>query len=339
VPLPPLAPHGGEPAHRYVCAGGRGAVAIGMPGPALPLHAPMLAAALVLGVLALCTLPVARSLARPLEELVAVVNVWGDGQLAVRTGMQRRDEFGVLARAFDLAGERLQALMRSERELLANISHELRTPLARLRLVVEIAREAPERTQGLLEEIGHDLQELERLVDDVLTGVRLDMGAATATGASLPLHLESLSLSEVLTQARERFLTTYPDRELTLDLEAGLPRVLGDRRLLRRLVDNLVDNARKYSAAPAPIRVRARVGSGGGVTVEVMDQGFGMDAAELQQLGSPFFRSARSRSQTQGTGLGFMLSRLIAKAHHGTLEAQSTPDVGTTMTFRLRAID
>src|SRR6202000_3073687 len=113
----------------------------------------------------------------------------GKGDLSARSELTRSDEVGDVARAFDEMAERIQKLLQTEKELLANVAHELRTPLARIRVALEIASEGDAETARLsLSEIAVDLAELESLVDDVLTAARFELTESTSTGASLPLH-------------------------------------------------------------------------------------------------------------------------------------------------------
>jgi signal transduction histidine kinase len=242
--------------------------------------------------------------------------------------VEARGEVGQLSRAFDEMAERLERLVRGERELLANVSHEVRTPLARMRVAVELAAEGDlERARRYLGEIGSGLTELDRLVEAVLATARLD----AASGGGLPLRRERVDLAALVLEAAERFRAESPDRVLELSLEEGLPSLQGDPDLLRRLLANLLDNARKYSSAPSPVALLARA-SPKGTVIEVRDRGIGIDAADLPRLFTPFFRTDRSRARgTGGVGLGLALARRIAEAHGGSISAESVPGEGTTI--------
>jgi signal transduction histidine kinase len=282
----------------------------------------------VLVVLAIGSYPTARSIASPLERLTAAANRLGEGDLTVRAGLRARGEVGELARAFDEMAERLERLVRAERELLANVSHELRTPLARIRVALELAAEGDhEKARRYITEIGDDLAELDGLVEEILTAARL-----TGAGpAGLPVHRARLELSTLLGELAARFRAADPARPLRLEIAPGLPAVDVDAPLLRRLVDNLLDNARKYSEEGAPVTLAARA-EPGAVVVEVRDRGIGIDPSDLPKLFTPFFRTDRSRSRgTGGIGLGLTLAKRIAEAHGGTLVAESRPGEGTTM--------
>jgi signal transduction histidine kinase len=275
----------------------------------------------------------ARSFARPLSQLSAAAKRFGGGDLAARAGLTRRDEFGDLSRSFDEMAERVMQLVRSRQELLANVSHELRTPLARIRVALDLAGDDqaanPDLAREVLGEIAEDWAELERLVTDVLQTARLDLAGDRARVAQQPLRLESFPLSRLLDRAAERFRGEHPRRSLELDCERQLPDLRGDFMLLRRVLDNLLDNASKYSPEESPVVLRAK-SDGARVALCVEDCGIGISAGDLPQIGSPFFRADRSRTRrTGGLGLGLSLARNIVEAHGGTLRVESELDRGT----------
>ncbi len=290
----------------------------------------------VVAALALGSIPLVRTIVSPIERLTRAVRQFGEGALGTRSGIRRRDEVGELAAAFDEMAERLERQVKTERELLANISHELRTPLSRIRVALELGAEGdPARAQRYLGEIGSDLAELERLVEDVLTAARLE--ARSRHGEPLPMHPSEVAVADVVREAARRFAEAWPDRALEVHVADGLPKLAADAVLLRRALDNLLDNARKYSEAPSPITLRAFARADDGrVALEVTDRGIGMSEADLQELFTPFFRSDRSRQRgTGGVGLGLVLAQRIAEAHGGTLEARSEVGKGTAFTLSL----
>ena len=230
--------------------------------------------------------------------------------------------------------ERLERLVRSEKELLANVSHELRTPLARIRVAVDLAAEGDlERAHRYLGEMAADVGELGRLVEDILTAARLDLAAGKSASAELPLRREPVDASELLARAADRFRAAHPGRRLELDAAGPLPGLEADPALLRRVLENLLDNAHKYSDPGEPIELAARA-EGGSLVVEVRDRGIGIDAADLPRLFTPFFRTDRSRARgTGGVGLGLALARRIVEAHGGRIAAESAPGKGTAVRF------
>ncbi len=288
----------------------------------------------VLVALAFASFPLARSIAAPVERLTAAARALGEGDLSARANVRARGQLGALGRAFDDMAARLEALVRGERELLANVSHELRTPLARIRVALELAAEGDaERARRYLGEIGQDLGELDGLVADVLAAARLDAGGA----AGLRLEVAPLDLAALARDAAERFRASHEGRSLEVDVGEALPVVRGDAALLRRLVANLLDNAAKYSEPASPLRLVLRA-EAGGVALEVRDRGIGIAPEDLPRLFTPFFRTDRSRARgTGGTGLGLALTKRIAEAHGGTISAASTPDGGTVFRVTLPA--
>lgn len=283
----------------------------------------------VLLALALGSIPLARSIASPVERLTRAARALGEGDLSVRASVRAKGEVGELAHAFDEMAERVERLVRSEKELLANVSHELRTPLARIRVALELAAEGDlEKARRFLVEIGADLDALDRLLDDVLTAARLDLAVP---GAGLALRRGPVHPAALVEEVAGRFRADHPDRDLEARADCALPVLHGDASLLARLLQNLVDNAQKYSDAPAPIALEARA-DGAGVIFEVRDHGIGIAPEDLPRLFTPFFRTDRSRTRgTGGVGLGLALAKRVAVAHGGTIEVASAPGAGTTV--------
>lgn len=285
----------------------------------------------VLVALALGSFPLARSIVAPVERLTLAARRLGGGDLGARADVRARGELGELGRAFDEMADRLERLVRAERELLANVSHEIRTPLARMRVALELAAEGDhEKARRYLGEIGTDLGELDALVEDVLSAARLDARGAGAWSVAR----DAVDLAAVAREAAGRFRETHPGRTLELAIDPGAPTVAGDAALLRRLLSNLLENAAKYSDPPGPVTLAVHR-DGGGARLEVRDRGIGIDAADLPRLFTPFFRTERGRAAGKGgTGLGLALAKRIAEAHGGTIEAESVPGDGTS--FRVR---
>ena len=307
-----------------------------LPAPSLLRGATFLGAVLL--ALAIASIPLARAIAAPLERLGRAVRAFGAGDLSARARLRARGEVGEVAAAFDQMADRIQALLHTEKELLANVSHELRTPIARIRVALDLAAEGDlERSRRYLGEIGADLDELTQLVDDVLTAARLDLAAGRYPGAELPLRRERVDGREFVMRAAERFRSAHPERELELAVDPQLPALDADPALLRRVLDNLLDNARKYSDAGARITLAARP-EDGALSVEVADEGIGLDEADLARLFTPFFRSDRSRARgTGGVGLGLALAKRVVEAHGGRIAAQSAPGKGTQVRFSVPA--
>ncbi len=291
--------------------------------------------AVALVVLAVVSIPLARSVTAPLAGLSKLVRRFGAGDLTARVRSRRRDEIGALARAFDDMADRIALLRRSEKELLANISHELRTPLARIRLALELVTDGDrDKASSYLTDIGEDLAELEHLLDDVMSAARLDLARDSAGDALPPLRFERISGRALIEAAAARFLVRYPERTLETDMPADLPALDADP-VVRRVFDNLLDNARKFSEGPVQLSAR-KASDGAHLVIAVKDGGIGISAQDQQRIFEPFFRSDPSRARsTGGVGLGLAVVRRIVEAHHGTISVDSELGAGTRFVVTL----
>jgi two-component system OmpR family sensor kinase len=290
---------------------------------------------IVLICLALASLVLARMIARPLHHISRAARAFGAGDLTARSRLTRQDELGELSGTFDEMAERITQLLGAQRELLASISHELRTPLSRIRVALDLAAEGDAASaHQSLRDIAEDLGELEELVNDVLAMARLEVPAG-GPKAIPPLRKEEVSARAVADRALARFTSHHPARPLELHLSDEPLLVQGDPNLLRRVLENVLDNAHKYSAPTVPIRVGLD-GEGDDAVFTVTDRGQGIGPDDLPYVFEPFFRADRSRTRgTGGVGLGLALSKRIVDAHGGRIELESELDEGTTVTFRV----
>jgi len=290
-----------------------------------------------------------RRLARPLDELATAARRFGAGDTDARANLDRRDELGDVGRAFDEMADRTAALLHAQRQLMADVSHELRTPLARIRVALELAAEdvaaargrAPTTAsvptsgaaQDVLADVGVDLDEIDQLIEDILTTARLDIEHTR-------LERRPARLGELAERAAQRFAARHPGRKL--ETEVAADRELAcDPVLLRRALDNLLDNAAKYSEPGTAVKlvVDEAAGPGGArVGFAVVDRGIGMSAEELERAFTPFWRADSSRTRrTGGVGLGLALARRIARAHGGDVTLRSSPGGGTTARIEVPA--
>jgi signal transduction histidine kinase len=179
----------------------------------------------------------------------------------------------------------------------------------------------------LLREISSDLADLERLTDDVLAAIRLDFAGGSGS-SGLSLQLGPVKLANVVRDSVARFVESYPDRDISLDVQDENLLILADVPILTRLFANLLDNARKYSSGAIRITIAASVPRR--VIVVIEDSGVGIDPAELGRVFEPFYRCSRARAERiGGTGLGLTLSRRIVQAHGGELMLESKLGEGT----------
>jgi signal transduction histidine kinase len=291
-------------------------------------------------ILVLGAIVTARYIVRPIDRLAKTAGEFGAGDLSARSRLERSDEIGELGKRFDEMADRIQVLMRSEKELFANIAHELRTPLSRIGVALDLATEGDATAaRASLAEIAVDVSELETIIDDILSTLRFEIADRAGVVARLPLRRGHVSAGSIARAAEERMRSRHPSRPFEATIAEGLPLVDVDQVLVRRVLDNLLENAHKYSPDPdAKITLDARVTTDR-VVFTVRDRGAGIPAEDLPMVFAPFFRGERSRSrETGGVGLGLTLAKRIVDAHGGTIEVDSTLGSGTTVTVSLPAI-
>jgi signal transduction histidine kinase len=298
--------------------------------PFVPLLAGLMGVLLVVGAAAALA---GRWLTRPLSALREAARAITAGDLTARTHIRAHNELGDAARAFDEMAERVEGLLRSHHELLASVSHELRTPLARLRVALDLLSEEndPAVVKSEIAALGDDLEELEVLVSDLLETARIDM---RRTRTEMPLRRELTTLAEIAERAKQRFSERAPGRVVALTIDDRTPRSF-DPRLLRRAIENILDNAHKYSDPSTAIRVIVRH-EGQSSILEIEDDGIGMAPEDQERVFAPFFRANRPEVRaSSGLGLGLALSKRIVEAHGGVISVESALGHGTTVTFRL----
>lgn len=306
-------------------------VLIGRPAPSLWLWFGGDAIILVIGAVLL-----GRSLGRPLHRMSTVAQQFGAGHLQARVNLERSDEIGDVAAAFDKMADRVNDVLRMERELLANISHELRTPLTRIRLALEFTGNGDvDVARGSRRDIAEDLDELERIVGDVLASARVQLDDGTNYGIS-PLRVERVALMDVIGRAATRFRKAHPTRPLELDHVPLEDELDADPVQLRRAIDNVLANAHKYTDDPStPVSVTYE-SDARRMRLRIVDRGIGISEDDQRRLFRPFFRADRSRSRsTGGLGLGLLLVQRIVEAHGGAVKLESRLGHGTTVTIEL----
>ena len=285
--------------------------------PALILSLVVLFAAVAAG-----AWPVAHHLTRRLQALRQGVEVFGAGQLHHRVAVEGRDEVAALAQSFNEAAQRIEDLITSSRSLLANASHELRSPLARLKMAVSIMADLPpERAARIQEEIHQDIRELDALVEEVLLASRIDARPDIDNG---PVDLVGVVAEEA----------SRVKAEVDIDPEFPTQPYVGDERLLRRAVRNLLENARRYGGPD--IRVQLTHGLGH-ISLRVNDRGPGVPPDQRERIFEPFYRLPGHAEHAGGVGLGLSLVRQIALKHGGQARCEPRDGGGSCFVIQLPA--
>ena len=285
------------------------------------------AGAVVLAVAVAATwLLVGRALA-PLEQVALAaerIATTGDVTVQVPSAATGGGEIGRLGRSFNRMVERLRRLLESQRQLLADTSHELRNPLTVIRTNLDLLRQDvdPTTRQEVAAETDEEAERMSRLVGDLLF-----LGREQETVA---LELAPLQLDQLAAQLVERFRQIAPAHRILLARTEPIV-VRGDAGRLRQLLDNLLDNAVRYTPPGGRVTIAVeRDGSDARIVVE--DSGVGIPPEHLPRIFDRFYRvdPARNRA-TGGTGLGLAIVKYVATAHGGRVSAES--DVGRGSRF------
>ena len=273
--------------------------------------------------------PIIRRLTQRLDALRAGVERWGEGDLKARVDESGHDEAAFLARRFNRAAARVEQLVDSHKSLLANASHELRSPLARIRMGLALL--GPQADDRVRTEIERNIEELDQLVGEILLASRLDMPGAEL-GVPEAIDLTGLAAEECArVGARLEVQATHA------------PLVLrGQPRLLRRVLRNLLENARRHGAGEVDMTLAREDGIGTAqaqAVLRVNDRGPGVPADQRERIFEPFYRLPGASEHAGGVGLGLALVKSIVERHGGAVRCEDNPGGGACFVVRLPLAD
>lgn len=299
-------------------------------------------AARVITILALILLPVlvvitavvgwfiARHAFKPVRQITDTVDAINDGDdLTARIGLRRgRDEIHRLAATFDRMFDRLERSFDSEKRFASDASHELRTPVAIILAECEYARQNAQTVDDYresLEVVERQGRRMSTLINQLLNITRMDQGTQV-------ISREDADFSELAdVVADETVRASGKALEVEKDIAPGVHANV-DVGLMSRLVQNLVENACKYTPEGGRVRV-SLVAAEGRLTLTVADNGIGIAKRDLPHIWERFWQADSSRGVDKGSGLGLAMVKQIADAHGGALSVESEPGRGSTFTF------
>lgn len=266
----------------------------------------------------------ARRVAAPMQEFERVAREIGAGNMHARIELgDRRMQMGempMLGRTINDLASRIEKQLSDQRALLATVSHEIRTPLARMRLLVELARDGGDgKRDAHIDELDKEIVGVDALVSELLAASRIDFGALRRT---------DLVAGEIGKQALER---VGPAAALLDDQSEGAT-FFGDATLVARAVGNLLENAQRHGGGAVRLRIVER---GPRIAFEVDDDGDGFAPGEEQQVFQPFYRGKNGGEAKGSVGLGLALVKRIAEAHGGRAYAQNREGGGARVGIEL----
>lgn len=276
-------------------------------------------------------LAVARIALRSLHRVAVAAGSISADRLNVRLGaVNAPSEAAPLVRAFDDALGRLEESFRKLSEFSSDLAHELRSPLHNIALQIQVVLSqgrSREDYRHVLETSLEDLQQLSRMVNDMLFLARADNGQAGPEAIPVDLRAELDGVVE--------FYDAFADeRGVRIQCE-GTANTLADRQLTRRAISNLLSNAIRHTAAGGTIRATAGYEADGHAILAISNPGPGISREHLGRLFDRFYRVDRIRGRTgEGAGLGLAIVRSIMLLHRGEVRVTSSPEGPTAFALR-----
>ena len=255
------------------------------------------------------------------------------------------DEIDRLITTFRRMTERIQVQMQTlersdnmRRELVANVSHDLRTPLATLRgymetLLMKDNRLTPEERRTYLAIAISHCERLGKLITDLFELATLDARDST-------VHCESFSLSELVQDVVQKFSLSARDKQINIETNIGkdLPFVFADIALIERVLENLLENAVRYTPEGGSIAIALSSHISEHITIQVSDTGRGIPEEEIPRIFDRFYQlDSNRRNKPFHSGLGLAITKRILELHNAAIDVKSHVGTGTTFTFSLPA--
>lgn len=284
-------------------------------------------------IVALLTLPLAHKISKPIKTLTESAKKLEQGNLSHRTTVNSKDEIGELAAAFNRMAGKLEGMVKSGKELTAQVSHELRSPLARIQIAVEILKdslltEEDSETANHLKEIQVDVEELDRIIGRILELSKLDLQS------DVP-YTEVFSPVKLLKETQIRYESSLKNKKIKVFTDWGADaKIIGNRDAFCTVFNNLLDNSCKYTPTQGTMRLTSQMAEGG-LVISVGNSGQTVSEPDLQKIFNPFVRL--SANGETGAGLGLSIAKKIVEKHQGTITANNT-ESGLEFTIKLPVV-
>lgn len=294
------------------------------------LRSLVFASVLALVLSAVAALLLARQFLAPLRTLSKGTRALSAGNYAIRLPNNRSDELGVLIQRYNVLAKNLEDAAAAERRWISDTSHDLQTPLAILMAEIEALQDGVRAPSAdVLASLHGSVMRLSSLVRDLNTLARTREGGFC-------LVLEEIDLGAMIAEALADCSSCAAKNGICFNNQAKAGLVVSvDRQRVRQLIDNLLENARRYTVAPGAIRI-ATAANDDAVSVTVEDTAPCPPEGSMDRLFERFFRVEPSRSREHGgSGLGLAICRAIVEAHGGTIAAKASQLGGLAVIFTL----
>jgi heavy metal sensor kinase len=277
----------------------------------------------------------ARRAVAGVETVTQTARQISEGSLKERVPVKKhQDEIDQLAITFNQMLDRIQTLVTGIREMSDNIAHDLKSPITRIRGISEVTLTTDASEKEYETMAASTIEECDRLLDMINTMLVI---SKTDAGVNL-LDTKEIDIASVVRDACELFQSPAEDKDLKLVCDVpGNFSILGDIRLIQRMIANLLDNAIKYTPSEGRVNVSIDAKSEQKVVITVNDTGIGISKEDLPHIFERFYRCDPSRSQA-GTGLGLSFARTVTRVHGGDIAVTSIPNQGSTFTVTLPGI-
>lgn len=284
----------------------------------------------------LLALAFARRVTEPVRQMKLMTRDMMEGNYKCKTGIDRTDEIGEMARSIDMLSDKLleneverKNMEQMRLDFFANVSHELRTPITVVRAYTESLIDgvvsSDEKKNEYYERILGECKNMQRLVGDLLTLSKMQ-------NPNFKIEKEPVELMEIFDEIVTSASAIAEDKNITIEFnhDEDTYMMLGDYDRLRQMFLVIFDNAVKFS--PTGSTIHLSVSAQDKITVSIRDEGIGISREELPSIFDKFYKS-KLRQNAKGTGLGLPIAKYICLKHDGEINVESEEGKGTCFTF------
>ena len=295
------------------------------------LYITLIGGALTTGVAILLAAWLSKRITAPVTALTEATQGIAQGD-TTHLPVTSSDELGRMSAAFNRMASDLETQRELRRRLINDVSHELNTPLSVIQLEAQGLSDGLQTAESASDHIVQEVGRLRGLVTDLNSLAETDYG-------EMRLTLETSSIHELLAAEVRRWRPQSQALQIEISLHAAeqLPDIDLDRMRMSQALGNVISNALRSTESGGNIAISAEMEGADALAISIVDDGIGIDAADLSHVFDRFYRTDQSRSRTiEGTGLGLAITRAIVEAHGGTIDVASDGlGEGATVIFRL----